>query len=1204
MQTKNINLTQEQRNQDICDLDKMCRQDISPIEAPGSHCFQNQVTGATVGSTYYGTIESVPPYRMPPAPEAALPGAPAPSLPAIHTHSAKFPIEREVILSSGDKNSKVPILQEARKRGRLGAVAPDTPPKALSAWTHAENQQAGTSGDFRQYHEQYGYAIHQAQNLPRNQNYDSPKPPIPAKNAYKTDTPNNSHMVTVVETGKDSTRDAPKSAKSVSKTYHTLKDMISSRFKGKESNEGEKEEASLNNIEERKREPEQTPPKEVRKEGIYGRPMQRPEMQYNHGMTNNMAYPSPSPHRQLMQQQMVQHQMMNQARSQEMLAHRPQALGADALYQQYGPPGRRSAMYQRDLDVRSMANFTSLKTGPQAQFDNSHSRPDLRSPQQLEREIIQQRRFIEGRRASSHPHLLDEPQRPEVKPQVYDRSRRNSHGNLLDGMPNENGPPRSNDERESDDGGFRMRLAAQGRSSFERIRTSGRSVESRTPEEYRRTPDSHRERRTPDSHRERRTPDSVNQRQIEETPNENEAERNDENISQKSADSVYNSSKTEAYNPQPSSSRQTPNRIEDLKASGKKGAGGSAASSDYDKNGGQSSNVDSGRGSVAYSSGRRADASLHDTSADSDGATRERAQPQPGTSQQNPQPSGENEWADRVECELRQILEPKLSNMRLDSSDSSDSSITPPLPPLSPSSDLPKRNSLPGRSSEYPEERRRGRESPRWHTHTHSHTHSHKKHSTKRDQHYKKHLFGLDTTDMTSTTTRSLDLSSLLDARTDSDASSGDARAIRRQLRGLETMYAEVLQLLGVRKPGLKQPAWEPRCVHPPAAARPRDHVRRGAAAARRAQARPQAARVGAQVCTSAGSCAASRPCTPRCCSCSACASPASSSPRGSPGVYIRRQLRGLETMYAEVLQLLGVRKPGLKQPAWEPRCVHPPAAARPRDHVRRGAAAARRAQARPQAARVGAQVCTSAGSCAASRPCTPRCCSCSACASPASSSPRGSPGVYIRRQLRGLETMYAEVLQLLGVRKPGLKQPAWEPRCVHPPAAARPRDHVRRGAAAARRAQARPQAARVGAQVCTSAGSCAASRPCTPRCCSCSACASPASSSPRGSPGVYIRRQLRGLETMYAEVLQLLGVRKPGLKQPAWEPRCVHPPAAARPRDHVRRGAAAARRAQARPQAARVGAQVIIKASLRQHVVPPVQLCEQPPAAGQTTLV
>lgn len=58
--------------------------------------------------------------------------------------------------------------------------------------------------------------------------------------------------------------------------------------------------------------------------------------------------------------------------------------------------------------------------------------------------------------------------------------------------------------------------------------------------------------------------------------------------------------------------------------------------SDYDKNGGQSSNVDSGRGSVAYSSGRRPEP-LHDTSADSDAlGTR---QPQPGTSQQ---PTGQS----------------------------------------------------------------------------------------------------------------------------------------------------------------------------------------------------------------------------------------------------------------------------------------------------------------------------------------------------------------------------------------------------------------------------------------------------------------------------------------------------------------------------------------------------------------------------------
>lgn len=40
--------------------------------------------------------------------------------------------------------------------------------------------------------------------------------------------------------------------------------------------------------------------------------------------------------------------------------------------------------------------------------------------------------------------------------------------------------------------------------------------------------------------------------------------------------------------------------------------------------------------------------------------------------------------------------------------------------------------SLPARGSEYVDERRgRGRESPRWH--------AHKKHSSKRDHHYKKH---------------------------------------------------------------------------------------------------------------------------------------------------------------------------------------------------------------------------------------------------------------------------------------------------------------------------------------------------------------------------------------------------------------------------------------------------------------------------------
>lgn len=71
-------------------------------------------------------------------------------------------------------------------------------------------------------------------------------------------------------------------------------------------------------------------------------------------------------------------------------------------------------------------------------------------------------------------------------------------------------------------------------------------------------------------------------------------------------------------------------------------------------------------------------------------------------------------------------------------------------------------------------------------------------------------VFGLDTTDLTSTTTRSMDLESMLDGQTDSDGdlSTTDARTIRKQLEGLETMYSEVLKLLGVKKhPGRYQPS-------------------------------------------------------------------------------------------------------------------------------------------------------------------------------------------------------------------------------------------------------------------------------------------------------------------------------------------------------------------------------------------------------------
>lgn len=68
-------------------------------------------------------------------------------------------------------------------------------------------------------------------------------------------------------------------------------------------------------------------------------------------------------------------------------------------------------------------------------------------------------------------------------------------------------------------------------------------------------------------------------------------------------------------------------------------------------------------------------------------------------------------------------------------------------------------------------------------------------------------MFGLD--DLTSTTTRSLDLDSLLggpwgagQSVSDSETDTQGLRHIKSQLEGLENMYSEVLRMLGARPNG------------------------------------------------------------------------------------------------------------------------------------------------------------------------------------------------------------------------------------------------------------------------------------------------------------------------------------------------------------------------------------------------------------------
>ncbi|XP_046432649.1 uncharacterized protein LOC124185689 isoform X1 [Neodiprion fabricii] len=197
--------------------------------------------------------------------------------------------------------------------------------------------------------------------------------------------------------------------------------------------------------------------------------------------------------------------------------------------------------------------------------------------------------------------------------------------------------------------------------------------------------------------------------------------------------------------------------------------------SDYDKAGQSSSNVDSGRGSAVYSSGRR-----------------------PPPEDQILIQGQDSEWVDIVESELRSILEPRdVPAMAHSTLSESVSSVTPPLPPLSPhGSPRTPRNrytaSLPYGSKPNYSEYSKSSEKRNFASGS-----KHRGVSTSKKDAAKKfsHLFGIEAADLTSTTT-GLDLESMLD-RSDSDLSTNDARTIRKQLEGLENMYSEVLKLLG-----------------------------------------------------------------------------------------------------------------------------------------------------------------------------------------------------------------------------------------------------------------------------------------------------------------------------------------------------------------------------------------------------------------------
>ncbi|XP_056648419.1 uncharacterized protein LOC130452915 isoform X1 [Diorhabda sublineata] len=771
-----------------------------------------------------------PPYRMPPYPlynEPSIPGATVLDQPiatsspvtpqGLHTHSSKFPIEREVILSSTEKNSKIPILHDYKKRSKV-AVAPDVPPKQMAAWTQnhqilPDQTHSGLIQTIQQSNDPNGSPYrtnyHQVQDYYNGQNLNStgavPRTawhapgdtnkttsrPLPITDDFPTNTSHPQNVTVQIESKETSQKDQKN--KTMAKTYNTIKDMLSNRFKSNKENEEKGEEAGLNNMAEELRKSQGNIADEgVSKKATIEQGYQKPPItsQYNQSYMQQQMI---SQHAQQQYQQQLKNQQYSQqlaqARSQEMLnqQHSEEQLYYQSNYVASTPQRRQVPVPPRET------NYVPLQAMQQQHLQSS---PEKRSAQQLERDSLRQRSF-EARRAASQPQLAYEDEVHEElpnrkpQPQIPTPMRRGSYGNIMETQ------TKNDTEKDSDDGGFLRRKGSQERRldppglNDRVVKSDGNNIDNRKENDQKTTDE------------------------LQGSPRK----RLEGEIGK--IEGVYNVGQRIA-------------KLDEESKVQKKTNPSSATSSDYDKTGGQSSsNIDSGRGSAAYSSGRRP--GPVDSNSDHFDSVPNVTRGKYRDLQDN---SHDSEWVDIVENELRHILEPKLHELSIQNNNpgkphsvlsESVSSMTPPLPPLSPgeqsspnttprNSARYKHNSLPcGSRPEYESYKSKNHSrivagESRW-----NNSSPQKHRSQKKIDHNAilrgKQIFGLDNTDMTSTTTRSMDLESILDGQSDSDEdlSTTDARAIRKQLEGLETMYSEVLKLLGVKKHPAKYQPNDPR---------------------------------------------------------------------------------------------------------------------------------------------------------------------------------------------------------------------------------------------------------------------------------------------------------------------------------------------------------------------------------------------------------
>ncbi|XP_053683207.1 probable serine/threonine-protein kinase DDB_G0282963 [Sabethes cyaneus] len=652
---------------------------------------------------------------------------------ALRTHSSKFPIERELVLSSNKNASKIPLMQDNRNTNipllnRSGAsssaVGPDLPTKQTQAWNQAQIEVIHSSIT--------GAIPRNAVRLPED--------------------------VTALAERDSNPKDRETVKKSVTKNYHKLKDLISSKFK-KDTAEGAGDE--LNNV--------------------------SSMLQQHDSLGSSFTMTGGNPSNSLNHAQSNINLWSTNARGDSPLYYHKKFADPADSYNGDSLTGFRSlkAMSQPQLNTASaIQNYSNFSPNPMDGTDSddggfrqhhNNSRINLPVQQQQQQQPQHNRQtqqnYVHNYRHNHSQGSSQMAQPPPVpSPSIYQQSSQTRHKLLAE----------FSDGHTSHSHGGHTTINI-GESSY----------------------NGHHE-----QHMEK--PPTVGQKPSHHKLTNGTNNNNNNNTVVQIASEM-------------STHVQTQKQIDSI------------SSSDYDhRNGNHSSNVDSGRGSAAYSSGRK-------------GTTQQQQQQHQQQVNMNlieqverNRSKSESEWVDVVDAELRNILEPGIKGMMMrpeSTMSESASSMSPPLPPLSPDGGIQynigngggnimahnKSNAKNQSKQEYgtdtynrasknPQPIGPSKGNPSTNT-IQNYMHNLKLSSSSKKQEQtllKKHLFGLDSDRASVTnTTRSLDLESLLggpweagQSVSESETDGGGLQQIRNQLEGLESMYSEVLKMLGNRMAG------------------------------------------------------------------------------------------------------------------------------------------------------------------------------------------------------------------------------------------------------------------------------------------------------------------------------------------------------------------------------------------------------------------